>query len=510
MLRPVRRERELVQAEPDGQPSGNSEDTAGQGLADVPWRWVVGAAVVAAGMLYATSWRYGYHRDELYFRMLPLRWGYVDQPFLTPLLTKVSIALFGDTVFGLRAFGPMILAGGIVIAALTTRELGGTARAQAYAAWGYGFASLPLLSAHYLVTGTVDFTLWAAALLAVTRALLRDPRWWLAAGAMSGVAADNKLLVAILVIALLVGLLALGPRPVLRSRQLWAGVLIAVVLGSPTLIYQATHHFPQVTMARALNHNNGSDVRAQVIPYQVLLVGPPLFVVAVIGFVALLRRPAWRPVRGLALAYLVALVINFGAGGQIYYAFGLLAYLVAAGWAAARRPRWLPRWLPAVAIALNGVVSAFIALPVVPASDAGAQAALNSTIGDQVGWPTYVASLRSVYAGLSPAEKARAVVYAGNYGEAGAVQRYGRDLPPVYSAQNELYFEGPPPADRSVVLVWTESFSYTTTRFVDCRRAATLDNGLGIDNEEQGAVIAVCHLPTGGWPALWPRLQHYD
>jgi hypothetical protein len=510
MLRGVRRERELVQAGADGHPSVNAEDGTGPARADVPWRWVAGAAVVAAVVLYATLWRYGYHRDELYFRMLPVRWGYVDQPFLTPLLAKVSIALFGDTVVGLRVFGPLFLAGGIVIAALTTRELGGTTRAQAYAAWGYGFASLPLLSAHYLVTGTVDLTLWAAALLAVTRALLRDPRWWLAAGAIFGVAADNKLLVAILVIALLVGLLALGPRSALLSRYLAAGVLIALVLGSPTLIYQATHHFPQVTMARALNHHNGAKVRAQVIPYQALLVGPPLFVVAVIGFVALFRRREWRPVRGLALAYLVALAINFGAGGQIYYAFGLLAYLVAAGWAAARRPRWLPRWLPAAAVALNAVVSAFIALPIVPASDSGVQAALNSTIGDQVGWPTYVASLRSVYAGLSPAEQAQAVVYAGNYGEAGAVKRYGRDLPPVYSAHNELYYEGPPPEDRSIVLVWTESFSDTSTRFVDCRRAATLDNGLGVHNEEQRAVIAVCHLPTGGWAALWPQLQHYD
>ncbi len=299
------------------------------------------------------------------------------------------------------------------------------------------------MGGHYFVTSTIDLTLWAAALLTVTRALLRDARWWLAAGAVLGVAADNKLLVAILVISLAAGILALGPRSVLRSRHLWAGVVIALVLAAPTLIYQATHHFPQLTMARALHDNNAGDVRAQLIPYQVLLIGPPLFVVVVIGFVALLRRPAWRPVRGLALAAVVALAVTFVAGGQIYYAFGLLAFLLAAGWATDRGPTWLL----VAAIALNGAVNAFIALPLLPLSHVSVQAALNPTIGDQVGWPTYVATLRAAYERIPAGERRQVVVFTGNYGEAGAVARYGRDLPPVFSGQNELYFEGPPPQE---------------------------------------------------------------
>ena len=142
------------------------------------------------------------------------------------------------------------------------------------------------------------------------------------------------------------------------------------MLAAPTLIYQATHHFPQLTMARALHDNNAGDVRAQLIPYQVLLIGPPLFVLVVLGFVALLRRPAWRPVRGLALAAVVALAITFLAGGQIYYAFGLLAFLLAAGWATDRGPTWLL----VAAVALNGAVNAFIALPLLPLSHVSVQA----------------------------------------------------------------------------------------------------------------------------------------
>ena len=256
----------MAQSDSDATPIARTD------LTDPPWRWIGAAVVVVLALLYATLSRYGYHRDELYFRMLPLRWGYVDQPFLTPLLAKVSIFLFGDTVFGLRALAPLFTAAGVVLAALTTRELGGGRRAQGLAAWGYASTALPLLGGHYFVTGTIDLTLWAAVLLAVTRALLRDPRWWLAAGAMMGIAVDNKLLVAILVLSL--ARRDPGHRPALGAalRHLWARSRSSPSCSAaPTLIYQATHHFPQLTMARALHDNNAGDVRVQLIPYQVLL-----------------------------------------------------------------------------------------------------------------------------------------------------------------------------------------------------------------------------------------------
>jgi hypothetical protein len=37
-----------------------------------------------------------------------------------------------------------------------------------------------------------------------------------------------------------------------------------------------------------------------------------------------------------------------------------------------------------------------------------------------------------------------------------------------------------------------------------------MDNGYGVDNEEQGSSVLVCENPVGGWAAVWPRIQHYD
>jgi hypothetical protein len=42
------------------------------------------------------------------------------------------------------------------------------------------------------------------------------------------------------------------PRSAFRSGWLWVGAALAVVLASPNLVYQATHDWPQITMAGAL------------------------------------------------------------------------------------------------------------------------------------------------------------------------------------------------------------------------------------------------------------------
>jgi len=46
--------------------------------------------------------------------------------------------------------------------------------------------------------------------------------------------------------------------------------------------------------------------------------------------------------------------------------------------------------------------------------------------------------------------------------------------------------------------------------FADCAVRARLDNGVDVDNEEQGLPIAVCTGPTAPWVTLWPRLHHLD
>ena len=58
----------------------------------VAWSLVLPVAAAELLLLVATANRYGYHRDELYFRVAARHpaWGYDDQPALTPLLGRLS------------------------------------------------------------------------------------------------------------------------------------------------------------------------------------------------------------------------------------------------------------------------------------------------------------------------------------------------------------------------------------------------------------------------------------
>src|SRR4029450_4664474 len=107
-----------------------------------PWIGSIPAALTAILLVAAPG--YGYHRDELYFRLLGhhLAWGYTDQPPLTPLLARLATAVFGDNLVAIRGPAAIGAAVTVVLTALLARDLGGTAAAQVRAAAGTASAAL--------------------------------------------------------------------------------------------------------------------------------------------------------------------------------------------------------------------------------------------------------------------------------------------------------------------------------------------------------------------------------
>jgi 4-amino-4-deoxy-L-arabinose transferase-like glycosyltransferase len=472
--------------------------------------------VALAAVLTASSDRYGYHRDELYFRMLHSGLGYVDEPPLTPLLARGFGRVVADEVWTVRIPATVATVASVFVLVLITRELGGGRTAQALCAWGYAFASLPLIIGHALLTATIDLPVWPAILLFAIRAQLRrEPRWWLAAGLVVGLSMYNKLLVAVLLVALAAGLALLGPRRVLWSRWVVAAAALALVVGSPNLVYQAQHDWPQISMGHALAANNASSVRVQMWPFLLLLLGPPLVPIWIAGLVSLLRRPEWSSLRFVAASFPVLLVLVFAMGSQIYYPFGLLAVLFAIG--CVPTERWMVRRrraLVVAGVALNSAVSLVLGLPLVPLSALGSTPIpdINQVAQDSVGWPVYVGEVAAVYEQVPASERDRTAIVASNYGEAGAIDRYGGRyrLPPVYSGQNELYYQSRPSRSDTTVVFVGGQFDHARSHFHSCAVAATLDNRVDVDNEEQGERIAICRGPIGGWASVWPALRHED
>jgi hypothetical protein len=88
------------------------------------------------------------------------------------------------------------------------------------------------------------------------------------------------------------------------------------------------------------------------------------------------------------------------------------------------------------------------------------------------------------------------------------VHHYRPDVP-VYSAQNALYDQARPPDGTTTVVFVGGQYDYARG-FFTCRVVGRLDNGVDVDNEEQGLPVAVCTDPRLSWPQLWERLHHLD
>jgi MFS family permease len=460
-------------------------------------------------LLALTSSRYGWHRDELYFVVAGRHpaWGYPDQPLLTPLLSAGLYRLGGGSLVVLRLSAALASAATVVLVGVIAGQLGGTNRARLLASAMWAAGAISLISGHLVSTATFDVFFTAAFVACLLKA---RPAWMLAAGAVLGVGLLNKLVVGIAAALVVAALLALGPRRPLLTWPALAGGALAVLGAVPYVLWQNAHGWPQSQVASSIA---GQGNRIGVLPLQLFLVSVFLAPFLIAGLVRLLRHPA----RAFGYAYLAMLVVTIATGGKAYYAAGLLTVVTAAagvvadGWLARGRRR-LRTALAASAIGVSLVLNAIDGLAITPVAQLQSHGveALNHEAGEQVGWPEFRAAVRAAVRTLPPDEQARAVVFASNYSEASAVV-LGRDLPPAYSGQNGFAFWPPPSGTTGpVILTGFDPGDPTLTYFTGCRVEGRVDNGYGLQNDEQGAVVQVCDGPAGSWSAIWPSLIHYD
>ena len=479
-------------------------------------------AVATFVLLLATAARYGYHRDELYFLAAGhhLAWGYPDQPPFTPALARLMSAIAPHSLTVLRLPSALASAADVLLTAAIARELGASRVAQTLAAATMAVSSFMLGAGHLLSTTTFGLLAWTALLWCVVRILRTgQQRLWPVAGVVAGVGLLDNDLVAALLVVIAIGLLIAGPRRVLLSPWLWLGVGIAVALWVPYLVWQGQHGWPELHIARSIaNGNSGSSQpRWAIVPFQFLLAGIGLAPVWIAGLVRLFRDPALRWVRALGWAYLALIVVMLILGGKPYYVAQMGALLVAAGAQPAidwlRRGRRGRRVALGAAFAVAGV-GFLIVLPLVPVGSLHSTpiVGINYDAGETVGWPAYVGEIASVYQQTKASAAGPVDILTTNYGEAGAVDRFGPalGLPHAFSGHMGFWYWGPPPEARPAAVI-AVGFSPDELHrfFTDVRLVATLDNHVRVDDDEQGANVLVCSGMRETWRQAWPGFRSF-
>jgi hypothetical protein len=186
-------------------------------------------------------------------------------------------------------------------------------------------------------------------------------------------------------------------------------------------------------------------------------------------------------------------------------------------WCAAAKTRGFRRRPAAwagVAMLAGAVIAAPITLSVLPARALHTVPLqkINYDLGEEIAWPKLVALVAHEYHTLPAAQQRQTTILTANYGEAGAIDRYGPGfgLPRVYSGANNFWLWGPPPAADSAAIAVNIDPAFLHREFAHVRRVATFWNGLGVSDDEQGAQIFLATGLRSSWAHAWIAFRNYS
>ena len=279
-----------------------------------------------------------------------------------------------------------------------------------------------------------------------------DDRLWLVAGVVLGLGLLNKPLPAFLAVGLLAGVRSPGRGGCCATRTCGRGAAIALVLWSPWIVWQADNGWPQIDVSReiAAGGSTSSEPWWAIVPFQFLLISPLLAPVWIAGLVRLFRDPgAARRTGSSPGPGWCSRSCSWPPAASPTTSPGCCRCCSRRGRSGGRvaRPgpaRRCARALLVGALVCSALIGATISLPLLPADHAELVVAMNDDVGETIGWPDLV---RHGGGGLPRAARRTRGDPHRNYGEAGAIERFGpaRGLPQPYSGHNAYGDWGPPP-----------------------------------------------------------------
>jgi hypothetical protein len=497
------------------------------------------AALLAGGsmaLVWATSLHpdYGLFIDELYYLACGARpaLGYVDHPPLAPWVLAAMGAFGLDGQLALRLVPALCGAVTIFATSRMAWRLGGGPGAQLLA--GLLVITAPVLLTMFSIFSSNALELMFATLLfavLVELLLAEEPRLWPWAGLLLGLATLSKHTALILAGGLAAGLALSSARHWLREPRFWAGVGIALAVVLVNLLWQLQHDFASLVFYRAVDAEaNLPASMLEVFSEQVGSFNPAAFPVWAAGLYLLLFGARGRPLRmlGVAAAILFAALLAGGKSRpdrvmELYPLLFAAGAVQLEGVFARRGFGWLRVGIPVLAVLLQAVTIPLL-LPVVSPDASSEIMALLAEENEQqrevgasrlflplahrMGSEELVEAVAGVVGALSPAEREGAVILAESYAPAGALERLGAGLPPVYSGHVTYHLWGPPVEEPGLVVAVGFEPEQLRPFFADVEVVGRTRCHWCM-GWRQDAPIVLARAPRRPLADAWPELRRY-
>ena len=498
---------------------------------------VVAAIAVAKLLLQLYAGRhYGYFVDELYYIACShhLDWGYVDQAPLIALITRISGALFGESLPAIRLFPALAGAALVFLTGLVARELGAQLFGQALAALAILLAPGFLATDNFLSMNAFEPLFWTGCAYVLIRIIKTgNPKLWLWFGILAGVGLENKHSMLIFGAGLILGLLLTPERRFLPSPWFWIAGLLALLLFLPNLLWNIQHHFPFLEL-QANIRRSGRNVDLSLLQFlgqQILTMLPLSVPIWLAGLWHYLFTKEGKPFRALGFAWLFTTVVILALNPRVYYLWPAFPILLAAGsvrwelWLARPHFEWVKFAYPALMIAM-GVVLAPLAIPVLPVEtyirytktlhleqprvETHRLGPLPQIFADQFGWEEMAQVVARAFNNLLADVRARTAIFGQNYGQAGAIDLFGEKygLPKAISGHQNYFLWGPRDYTGESVIVMDDRKDRLEANFTSVEKVGEVFHPYSMPYEHFD--VFYCRGLKQPLKEFWPKVKNWD
>ncbi|HEY5509511.1 MAG TPA: glycosyltransferase family 39 protein [Prolixibacteraceae bacterium] len=471
---------------------------------------------------FLTSTNYELHRDEmLYFSMgSHLSWGFASTPPMMAFFSFIIKNLFGYHEFFVKLFPALAGASIIVLIALFVRELGGKSFAV-FTACLAGIISTSLLRSSSLFMPVIfELFFWTLFLFFLLKLINRqDPKYWICIGISFGLAFLNKYSILFLGLSTLIAILLSNHRKLLLSKYLVYAAVAALFIMLPNIIWQIIHKFPVATHMGELYRTQLNLVSKHTFLGEQIMMNFTAILIWLTGLFVLLFAKAERKFRLFAWLFLLVILLFLVTKGKPYYTLGVYPVMFAFG--GYFLEKYLPGKLRIISWFIVGysfLTSLFflpLGLPVLHQKEMAAYCSFfsqhispapmrNEQNGyypipqdymDMTGWEELASMASIAYNSLDSLSKKDCIIYANNYGQAGAMDFYGKKyhLPAPVCVNDSYIFWAPDSLVANNFIVSDNSLGDIPRLFKNYHEVGEIKNSYFREN---GLKVYLCQNPT--------------
>lgn len=467
---------------------------------------------------------YGFHRDELLHLSVSehLDWGFMEFPPLIGVMGKLSYWLFDYSLLGVRLFPTLAGVAILVLCCLIAKELGGKSKAILLSGICI-LAFLPFYRNHTLFQPVAFNQLfWTLGFYFIIKFInSKNNKFLILLGITLGLGLMNKYTILVWAFGLFIGLFFYQKGDLFKNKWLYISALISLLIFLPNLIWQIQNELPILKHLQALNENQLNEIKPFKFGLEQLNF-PLTLIISLFGLVALLTDKSLIKYRVVGVASIVIFFTLWLFNSKAYYVFAVYPVLFACG--AVKIERILSKksvWVYAIAI-VTLVSSAYfipVATPLLPIEkfveyknleEKNGRIELTGDYADMFGWEEQVKLVDSVYQTLDAKEKKNCVLWAENYGEAGALKILGKpyNLPNPISRHGSFWTWGYANKDADVWISLGNEKPSVESVFEQVELIKIIKHKYAI-GEENGIPLYVCRKPKIDIEKWWRDYEEY-